>query len=173
MLTNLEETATFIIHAIKQFCFGFELMDELSDNFTEGRAGITFFLSAIYQQLSVFYLIDKKDRPMGGAFYPALKKYGYENLLQPIKDLLDTPLGTITFGEVVRVFRNKALVHTQFLDSDLDLIYKQIDMNKPESLKLWQELLLNAYKETKLLAIRVAEATGRPLSDFGIIDTSL
>ena len=35
-IDNLEETALFIVHAIKQFCFGFELMDNLADNYADG-----------------------------------------------------------------------------------------------------------------------------------------
>ena len=167
-MNNFEETVVFIVHSIKQFCFGFEKMNEISEQYSAGSAGLAFFMSAIYQQLSIFYLIDKKDKPMGGAFYPALKNIGYEHLLDPIKKLFDTPLGSTTFGEVIRVFRNKVIVHNEFIDSDLDCIYKKVDMKNSDIQKIWQDLLLKAYVETKLLAINLAKATGRPLSDFGM-----
>jgi hypothetical protein len=167
-LTSLEETAIFIIHAIRQFCFGFEKMNNLEEHYVDGSPGKAFFINAIYQQLAVFYLIDKRHSPIGGVFYPALKKHGLEKLLDPIRRLMETPLGNTTFGEIIRVFRNKVIVHPDFGDSDLDRIYKQVDISMPDIQAQWQDLLLHTYTETKLLAIRIARATGRPLSDFGI-----
>ena len=171
-MANIDETAVFIIHAIKQFCFGFEMMDNLADKYVNGSAGKAFFMSSIYQQLSIFYLIDKKNNPMGGAFFSELKNHGLEHLLDPIKDLFDTHLGNITFGEVVRIFRNKAIVHPSYRDSDLNRIYSQLDMTKPEIQIRWQELLFRSYTETKLLGINLAKAINRPLSDFGIYERS-
>ncbi|MCA8973296.1 MAG: hypothetical protein KDC98_01175 [Planctomycetes bacterium] len=167
-MRTIEETAVFIVHAIKQFCFGFEEMDKLADEYADGSAGKAFFLSAIYQHLAVFCLIAPEGRPMGGAFYPALATHGLEELLDPIRPILREPLGWTTFGEVVRVFRNKALVHPGYSDADLDRIYRDVDMSRPEVARRWHELLVQAYVETKQLAVRVAKATGRPLSDFGI-----
>ncbi len=167
-MPTLDETAVFLVHAIKQFCFGFEKMDELADDYADGSAGKAFFLSAIYQHLAVFFLIDRGSKPMGGAFYRALSAHGLEHLLQPVREVMDSPLGKTTFGEVVRVFRNKALVHPSYSDSDLDRIYRDVDMSQADLQRVWQELLVRAYAETKLLAVRVAEATGRSLRDFGI-----
>ena len=167
-MSTLDETAVLLVHAIKQFCFGFEKMNELADEYAHGSAGKAFFLSAIYQHLAVFFLIDRGSKPMGGAFYRALSAHGLEHLLQPVREVMDSPLGKTTFGEVVRVFRNKALVHPSYSDSDLDRVYRDVDMSQADLQRVWQELLFRAYAETKLLAVRVAEATGRSLSDFGI-----
>lgn len=167
-MSSLEETAAFIVHAVKQFCFGLEMVNELADDYSDGSAGKAFFMCAIYQHLAVFYLIDRGSRPMGGAFYPALKAHDQEHLLDPIREVLETPLGDTTFGEVLRVFRNKVLVHPDYSGAELDRVYEDVDMSLPEVQERWQELLLQVYLETKLLGIRVAEATGRPLSDFGI-----
>ncbi len=144
------------------------MMNEIADDYVDGSEGKAFFFSAIYQHLATFYLLDQNGKPMGGAFYPALAAHGLENLLNPIRDVLESPLGSLTFGEVVRVFRNKALVHPSFSDADLDRIYKKVDMLKPEIQQEWEELLLRIYSETRNLAIGVARASGSPLSDFGI-----
>lgn len=166
--SSLEETAAFIVHAVKQFCFGFEMMNELADDYADGSAGKAFFMCAIYQHLAVFYLIDRGSRNMGGAFYPALEIHHLEHLLDPIREVIEAPLGDTTFGEVIRVFRNKALVHPGGGGIELDRVYDKVDMSLPEVQERWQELLMQAYMETKLLGIRVAKATGKPLSDFGI-----
>ncbi len=165
-IDNLEETALFIVHAIKQFCFGFELMDNLADNYADGSAGKAFFLNSIYQYLAIFYLIDRGSKPMGGAFYPALEKHNLQNLLDPARNVLKSKLGNTTFGEVIRMFRNTAIVHTGYSDSDTDRIYKKVDMSELKFQQEWQRLLLKIYKETRLLAIRLAKASGRKLSDF-------
>ena len=67
-MNNLEETTVFIIYSIKQFCFGFEAMSEISDHYRDGSPAKAFFLNAIYQYLAVFYLIDKGSNPIGGYF---------------------------------------------------------------------------------------------------------
>jgi len=170
MYSSLEETAVFVVHAIKQFCFGFEMMNELTDNFADGSAGKAFFMSAIYQHLAVFYLIDRGSKPMGGSFYPILNLHNLDHLLDPICDLLETPFGNTTFGEILRVFRNKVIVHPDYSDIDLDRIYQDIDMSLPDFQERWQELLVLIYAETKRLGIRIAMATSRPLSDYGITE---
>ena len=168
MKNSLEETAVFIVQAIKQFCFGFDLMNELSESFEDGSAGKAFYLTAIYQYLAIFYLIDRGSNPMGGMFYPALKGHNLEYLLDPIQQLLDSKLGNTTFGEVLRIYRNYAIVHTTYNISDLDRIYREVDMQSPDVQENWQNLLLQLFLETRTLGVRVAEASGVPLSDFGI-----
>ncbi len=167
-MANLDETAVFLVHAVKQFCFGFETMNEVSDSVEAGSPLQAFYMNAIYHYVATFYLIDGEGKPMGGAFYPALKQHGLERLLDPVRQVLGTPLGETTFGEVVRVFRNKVLVHTQYGDADLRRIYAAADMEDPAVQARFRDGLFRVYIETKLLRVRVAEATGRPLADFGI-----
>ena len=66
-------TITKIVFAIKQFCYGFETMNEMSDKFGDGSPIISFYINSIYQYIAVFYLLNKENNPMGGTFYKLLK----------------------------------------------------------------------------------------------------
>lgn len=126
-------------------------------------------MNAIYQHIAVFYLLDKGQQDsMGGTFYKALKRIGFEQLLEPIRKVLDTPIGSTTFGEVVRVFRNKAIVHSSYRDADFDRLYKAANMDDPQIAKKLQETLLRVYYLTRLLAPDLIENVGFRLEDFGL-----
>ena len=121
-MTNVAETVAFVVHAVKQFSFGLERLSGIADQYPDGTPPKAFYLSALYNYVAVFYLLDKpKNKPMGGAFYPSLERHGLQYLLDPIQTLLREPMGTTTFGEVVRVVRNKVVVHSTYRDSDLNL----------------------------------------------------
>lgn len=167
-MEDLRETAVFMVHAIKQFCFGFDTMNETADRHGDASPAKAFYLTAIYHYLAVFYLLDKGNRPLGGSFYEALRRHGLEHFLEPIREIMDTPLGRTTFGDTVRTFRNRMLVHTGYRDQDLDRIYRDVDMTDPRVQEGFRRLLIQAYHETRKLAFRVVEATGLPLEDFGI-----
>lgn len=169
MAGQLDEVAVFLIHTLKQVLYGFDRLDVVSDRVEPGSAAMSFYLGSIYNYLALLFLLDKKPGDaMGGSVYPALKPFGLESLLDPIRGTLDTPLGSVTFGEAIRVFRNTAIVHSNHADSDLDRIYAAVDMTSPENQRLWQELLHQLRGDIKLLSLGVAGATGRPLRDFGI-----
>ena len=74
---------------------------------------------------------------MGGSVYPALERHGLADLLAPVKAVLDKPLGNTTFGDAIRVFRNKAIVHSTHVDADLERIYKTVNMSRPENQMRW------------------------------------
>ena len=165
----LSETLVFLVHAVKQFCFGFETMNDHADEYEEGSAAMAFYMNAIYNHIVAFYLLDKeKNDPMGGSFHKALKLHGLEDALKPIREILESPVGSTTFGEVVRVFRNKVAVHTSYLDRDLDRIYEAADMHVPENVGRFHDLLLRTYQQTKLLPIALIERAGLDPADFGI-----
>jgi len=169
MTQRAKEAVVFLVHAIKQFCFGFERLDEVARSCEPGSPAIAFYMSAIYQHIAVFYLLDKgKQDAMGGTFYKALKWIGHERLLEPIREVLDTPIGSTTFGELVRVFRNQAITHTSYHDADLDQLYKSANMEDPQIARKFQDTLLAMYHLTRLLAPDLIERTGFRLADFGI-----
>lgn len=168
-MDDVIQTLTFIVHAIKQFCFGFEKLDETADDYRDGSAAKAFYMTAIYHHLAAFYLLNKDpQQPMGGGFYKALKPYGLERHLDPVNAVLLRPLGSTTFGEVVRVFRNRAIVHPKYQDADVERILRQVDMSNPRTMAEFQALLRDVYVQTKLLAVNLIQAAGLNLEDFGI-----
>jgi hypothetical protein len=169
MSKQVKETIVFLVHSIKQFCFGFERLDDVVRSCEPGSPAVAFYMSAIYQHIAVFYLIDKGPQDaMGGTFYKALKRIGFEQLLDPIDEVLQTPIGSTSFGEMVRVFRNKTIVHASYQAFDLDRLYKAANMEDPQIANKFRETLLNVYYVTRFLAPDLIERAGFRLEDFGI-----
>lgn len=168
VVTDLQQTLVFLIHAVKQFLFGFEQLNEASDDMDDGSAAKAFYMASLYNYISVFYLLDKQPSdPCGGTVYKALKPYGLEALLAPIGDVLQRPIGRITFGEIVRIFRNKAIVHTTYSDADLDRVYEAVNMEDPAVCAAFQNALWDIYYVTKLLPLNLIREAGMSPTDFG------
>jgi len=164
---DLDETAVFLVHTLKQVLYGFDQLDALADEVDPGSPVMAFYLGSIYNYIALLFLLDGRGKPMGGSVRPALERHGLADLVNPIKAVLDESLGSTTFGEVIRVFRNTAIVHSTHGDADLDRIYKAVDMSRPDNQMRWQQLLERLRDEIKSLAISIARSTGRPLEDFG------
>ena len=174
-MTMPQEVLAFLVHAVKQFCFGFDALNATSDDYEDGSAAKAFYMNSTYHYISIFYLLDRKDRktkkllPMGGTFYKALKPYGHEDVLEPIRETLETPIGTTTFGEVVRVFRNEAVVHTNYRNEDLDRLYKHADFQDPNVMQTVRELIVRVYLQTRELPRILIKREGLDPADFGVI----
>ena len=61
---------------------------------------------------------------MGGVFYPALRRHMLRSMLDLVKVLMGIRLGSISFGGISCIFRNKAIVYPKYGDPDLGRIYK-------------------------------------------------
>ena len=59
-MTDLQQTLVFLIHAIKQFCFGFEQLNDTADDIDDGSAAKAFYMASLYNYICVFYLLDKQ-----------------------------------------------------------------------------------------------------------------
>ena len=167
-MKSVAETVAFVVHAVKQFCFGFERLSGIADDYADGSPAKAFYLSALYNYAAVFYLLDRKDKPMGGALYTALERHGFQHLLRPIQVLLSQPMGTTTFGEVLRVVRNKVAVHPTYRDADLDDLYRHVDMQDSANQTRFQQLLVTLHAETRELAWQLVKEAGLSPEDFGI-----
>lgn len=164
------ETLTFLVHAVKQFCFGVETLNSNADRYEDGSAAKAFYTTSMYNYLSIFYLLDKgADDAMGGTFYKALKPLGYQDALRPIQETLDTPIGTTTFGEAVRVFRNKVITHTSYQGTDFDRLYQHADFQDPEIGEQFLSLVAMVYMQTRELPLALAQRAGLNPTDFGIV----
>lgn len=163
---DLDETAVFLVHPLKQFLYGFETLIELDA--ADGSPAKAFFMNSIYNYIATFFLLDADRKPPGGSIYPALQRHGLTHLIDPVRLVLNQSLGRTTFGEVIRVFRNEAFVHPDYRDSDLNRSYVDVDMLEPANQSRFQELLVNLYVAIKEMSIGIILATGRQPEDFGL-----
>lgn len=96
--------------------------------------------------ISTLFLVDKQDNPMGGFIYLALKDIGLEQHLEPIKRVLETKTGKTTFGDFIRLSRNKLATHGLL---ELDSIPETARSlpEKKEWVREWQNALENLVQE--------------------------
>jgi hypothetical protein len=126
-----------------------------------------FYFDAIYNYTALLFLLDSKDKPMGGSAYPALARHGLHPLLKPVQSLLDEPVGDTTFGGLILAFRNNAIVHSKHSYSDLDKVSARVDLGSDLDQRRWLSLLQDLRARVATLEVDVICATGRPQSDFG------
>ena len=163
------QTTVFVVHAIKQFLFGFETLNNTSDDNEDGSAAKAFYLIAIYNYIAAFFLLDRPDgAPLGGAMSRAFESLKCVDLLDPIQKVVDTRIGGTTFGEIVRVFRNKVIVHTSYCDADLDRIYSLADMQHPAIQEAFNRCLWAIYSEMNSLGLNLVRRMGYDPAGFGI-----
>ena len=150
------ETVIFIVQGLKRLFYAFDRLDETCDEAANGSTVKAFYLDAIYNYVSAFVLLDKGSKAVGGAIPKALERVGLQDALSPIYKILDSSLGSTTFGDTIRIFRNKALVHPQYRDRDLDRIYSLVDMQDPKVQSEFQNKLMQLRDACRQLGLSLA-----------------
>ncbi len=154
----LTETVVFIVHALKRLSYGFRRLDEVADSAKDGSPKKAFYLDGVYGYVAAFFLLDKKAKTPGGAFYRALEPFGLTHLLDPVRAVLDAKFGGETFGKTILAFRNKALVHPRYRHSDVDKVYAHLNMLDPSVRADFQERLERLHETCLTLALELAKA---------------
>ncbi|MBN2378376.1 hypothetical protein JXM67_01040 [candidate division WOR-3 bacterium] len=80
--------------------------------------------------LATLLLVDRRQRPMGGFFYNVLEPIRLGDLLEPIRNIIDSPVGETTFGDFIRHNRNKLTVHGDLTFDSLPQESKDIPFDK-------------------------------------------
>ena len=118
--------------------------------------GVTDRIARFYHQfaglhlISTMFLVDKGDKPMGGFCYRVLEPLGLGDLLDPIRGIMESPIGNTTFGDFIRRSRNKLAVHGDLSFGSLPSVDKQVpfDTNAVEG---FQDLLERLAEEVENL----------------------
>lgn len=76
--------------------------------------------------ISAMFLLDRGDRPMGGFVYPILRQVNLEFLLEPIQSILESTVGRITFGELLRIVRNRLATHGDLSEQALPEAVREV-----------------------------------------------
>jgi hypothetical protein len=139
--------------SLKEFSYGYETADALSDEVPEGSAPMRFFMNSLYQYCANYFLVGG-----GNKLRNLLIQLGSGDLLKAIDDLLATPFGGITFGEILRTFRDKFLTHQTFTFSPLEeRIYDKCDLREPETGQRFSKLVNDLFYQTQLLYLALME----------------
>ena len=164
----LTETVVFIVHALKRLSYGFRRFDEVADSAEDGSPKKAFYLDGVYGYVAAFFLLDKKAKSPGGAFHRALEPFGLTHLLDPVRAVLDAKFGGATFGKTILAFRNKALVHPRYRNSDVDKVYAHLNMLDPVVRADFQARLERLHETCLTLALELAKAAGIAPAELGM-----
>jgi hypothetical protein len=66
---------------------------------------------ALIHLITMMFLVDKKELPMGGFCYRALNDLGLSDKLAPVRKSLEGKVGGTAFGDFIRHSRNKLATH--------------------------------------------------------------
>src|SRR5262245_11950393 len=150
-LSNKEqEKVAHIISALKEFNYGCERMNWVIDNAERASAIYRFYMNALYGYLARFFLVK------GLNLSTAMKDLAIDDLLAPINEILDRPLGETNLRHVLGVYRDKMLAHPQFSFAPVvEAIYGKFDMDEPENQGKFEEAMNAAMQETAHLYPKV------------------
>lgn len=145
---------------IDELCYACEMV-QTSAQVTWGSSTPTrFFLNAIYHYTSSLFLVDKskpshKDFPMGGTVICALNPLGLENLLIPIKEVLDEMFGDTTYGEAILNIRHSDLVHGDFSPERIEYLVRKTQMRSPLQQDRFAELTWKFFHRLMIFHLRL------------------
>jgi hypothetical protein len=162
------ERVQLMLFSLKEFSFGYETADHLSDAVEEGSAAMRFYMNSLYQYCCNYYLVGGPNKLRN-----ILQELGSGDLLQPLDTLLALPLGETTFGEILRTYRDKFLTHPTFTLRPLQTkIYRKFDLPDPDNHQLFAMLVNDLFVLTRQLYFALAARFPEALtSEFRIHDT--
>ncbi|MHB8276161.1 MAG: hypothetical protein ACYDIA_00700 [Candidatus Humimicrobiaceae bacterium] len=151
------EKLSFIVFSLKEFCYGLDRLDKISDQVEQGSAQMRFYMTSLYEYSARYLLIDKRENlPIGGILYPALEELGLENYLLPIINTLNEKIGSLDLQTILRIFRNKMITHSKFTFEPIEKkIYEIKDLRKQNNYIRFQELLQKLYDQIKELYVNL------------------
>jgi len=151
---NFEKLGNIVI-SLKEFCYGLDTLDKISNNCAQSSAIMRFYMSSLYSYTANYFLLNNGTNiPIGGNLYPALKDLELEESLNEIVEILNEEIESMEFKEILRKFRNKVIVHTDYSFDALDEhIYNIVNLRSIENFQKYQELLQKLYDKIKELYV--------------------
>ena len=152
------EKLGLIIFSLKEFCYGLDRLDEISEQVEQGSVRMRFYMSSLYEYSTRYYLLNKSsDLPIGGNLYPVLRELGLEDYLNSIINTLNERIGNLDLQTILRIFRNKMITHSKYCFEPLEQrIYEIEDLREQDKFIRFQELLQKLYDQTKELYTELA-----------------
>lgn len=110
-----QEKLQLILFSLQEFSYGFERTDEIAPIVGDGAAPLRFYMNSLYQYCASYFLIAGHDK-LGDV----VTSLGSGDLLTEIEEILNKKLGDTSFGEIIRIYRNKILTHPSYMFGALD-----------------------------------------------------
>ncbi len=142
-----------MLFSLKEFSYGYERADQVAGEFPAGAPILRFYMNSLYQYCANYYLVGG-----GNKLITILESMGSGDLLSEIRRLLGTQLGGLTLGEVLRLWRDKWLVHPNFKIKTVERhILAKFDPSLPDEGERLQALVNDLFAATQVLYVRLAD----------------
>lgn len=142
-----------IAFSLKEFSYGVDRIREMRDSVNPLSPMMRFYSNALYQYASSYFLLAGDKR-----LCDVLSAVGSGDLLSDIQNALSVPMGSTTFGEIIRAFRNKFLTHESFEPQVIDKhIHKNFDLDDPTNQTNLEVLINQLFTEIQKLLLKIYE----------------
>ena len=151
----------FLEKALHEFCYCCEQLKIATELTYSGSTSSRFYLNSIYYYVSTLFLINIRENKanglsMGGTVITALEPLKLSNMLNPIKKILEKPLGNQwCFGEVIRRLRNKSLVHGDFSLNQLESMVVETKIRELAEHLKFQDYIWELFHQVIILDLRI------------------
>src|SRR5574341_777673 len=145
-----------IIATLHSFSYGVERFDEASFATGPDSTPVRFYINSLYHFIAALYLLDKDGDPMGGMVYKTLHPMGLDDLLDPVRDVLNKPMEAgVTFGETIRRIRNDFLVHGTFSPADISAVVRATRLQDMTQILRLTNLIWELFNHSFILKLKL------------------
>ena len=143
-----------MLHSMFGFAHGYRrLLSEVESDVTPSPEQ-SFYLNAL-RTICISYFIGTSKSQSDVNVRNVLSKHDLQDLLEPIDEIMNTPLGSTRFERIMTRFRNKYLTHELFQLSPLEKIYSEFDMRDIRKWIFYHALERRLFDETAKLFYRL------------------
>lgn len=103
--------------SFKEYLYGYKRLVTVVNNPKSSKTKVLFYYTSMYKYIADYFAI------ADALVFKTLAEVGLSNLGKPIKLLISKPLGKITYGEFLRRFRNKSLVHKGYASMSSHMVH--------------------------------------------------
>ena len=94
---------------------------------------------------------------------------GLAQLLNPIKNVLDEPLGEITFGQTILNLRHSDLVHGDFSPERVEYLIRQTQLRNPKQQEQLAHLIWLFFHKIIILHLQLLSLIASSGKDIGVV----
>ena len=158
---NEKDQVRWMFLSLKEFSYGYDRAAEVAEEVPPGAAKLNFYMSSLYQYFASYFLVKGANKLRN-----KLEDLGCGDLLAPIEELLRVQMGDTTVGEIMRTWRDKALVHQTFTFKPIEKgVYSKVDLLDPDTGDLYSGIVTELFRRTQELYVQFVCRYPEALSD--------
>ena len=103
--------------SFKEYLYGYKRLVTVVNNPKSSKTKVRFYYTSMYKYIADYFTLNN------AIVFKTLAEVGLSDLSKPIEELVKKPLGKISYGEFLRRFRNKSLVHEGYASMSSHMVH--------------------------------------------------